>query len=669
MNLQNKSVFIGIFGMVAAGAWWSLAPNPSANETQPTPAAKALVGATTGPAAKNCELQSGRVYSWQYQSRDQATIDAAALGFAGADTGGTKVETGLQATLNVKVVSKDADQMLVLARLTDAESDHIHNKKGLERPFLVRIDSDCSIEGFAHESMTSQAFGRIQQAVLHDLDFAMPNGQPFESSDTLGRTVASLSETTADGQQTIVKSLTSLTPWHTGMGGISELTAGELRVVRTQGWFDDMHLQVSGTGTGVTSNRDVVVSTIPANDAAFERLSTNEADYVWTDLLPLDLPLPESDERFATNESVRNREAKKDFNQAFGEFVARIEKDVPIQQTWPDMRNYLEARPEAASELVTKLKNDEMPAQARMATYMALGNAHTPEAKEALEGIMEDENAPAFERVRAILSLIDRPDVGTDLAEYLATNSSSPERSLDKQLFARHSMLALGAMSSRQASKPEVKAVAVRTISSALESTEEVMFLGPVYKAMANVGDASMLPLVHSATDNPDHMIREAAAVVTRRMDPVASAEFSQRWLEKEKDWRVKEVIYMTLENQTFTANKTTSKAVLRLAMQDLKEQPTVITRKSIIRLLARAKKEFGPQDSLSIEIEEAFLDILPYEVQVRSGLYLTIANEISNPIRLREALASLYKTPSASNPPGPTPTVSAPTAPAIGVK
>ena len=46
----------------------------------------------------------------------------------------------------------------------------------------------------------------------------------------------------------------------------------------------------------------------------------------------------------------------------------------------------MEAKPDAAREVIDKMKRAELPSEATMGAYLALGNMRTPQAKAALEG-------------------------------------------------------------------------------------------------------------------------------------------------------------------------------------------------------------------------------------------------------------------------------------------
>jgi hypothetical protein len=244
---------------------------------------------------------------------------------------------------------------------------------------------------------------------------------------------------------------------------------------------------------------------------------------------------------------------------------------------------------------------------------------------------MRDENAAAIERSRAILSLIDRSDEGIELASYLKQKSGAiaSGKTRDERILARQSMLALGAMSGRKPYDEDIKQTALSQIERLLEETRDkgALYRRPIYGALANVGEPSSLRLVADIPDHADPDMREAAAIVFRRMSPEASADFAARWLAKETDPNVLRKLWHTIELQTFDAREMTSRPVLKYAVRDLRQKPGPITRKALIRLLARAAEQMPDKD---LGIEEVFAELIPYEFEQNSGLHSMMHDHIA---------------------------------------
>jgi hypothetical protein len=97
--------------------------------------------------------------------------------------------------------------------------------------------------------------------------------------------------------------------------------------------------------------------------------------------------------------------------------------------------------------------------------------------------------------------------------------------------------------------------------------------------------------------------------------------------------------LWHTIELQTFDARENTSRAVLEYAVRDLRERPGPITRKALIRLLARAEVDQNndgrPGDDLGIE--ELFVELMPWEFEQKSGFEKFMHDAIG--LERREAL------------------------------
>jgi hypothetical protein len=293
-----------------------------------------------------------------------------------------------------------------------------------------------------------------------------------------------------------------------------------------------------------------------------------------------------------------------------------------------------------------------------------------------LDEVMRDESAPVIERARAVLALIDRDDVGPALADYLGDQSRmlASGENRGQRVMARQSLLALGAMAGRRPHDLELRRAALTRVSALLDETRDLgaLYQRPIYGAIANVGDPAALDRLAHIPDHPDPEVREVAAIVTRRMPPAASAAFTARWLATETHPSVLRKLWHTVELQTFDARAPTSPEVLGFALRDLRARPGPITRKALIRLLARALAA-SPDDPLGIE--DAFAELIPFELEQRSGLHTLMHDHVDD-----QRLQRLYDdharagspTPRDPNAPGdsharPSPALPSPAAPHIG--
>lgn len=598
-----------------------------------------LAGAPDG-----CAFEKGAIAAYSLHGKDTASIDALGFGIQG-DAEAVEIESKYSATLRTEVLEVSDDGALVLGALDEFRSTAVREDARVRAPFLFRVGSDCNLLGFAHGASLHEGYARIQQALLHDLTYQVPTGNIstfYEGQDTLGNVAGKVA--LRDG--TVEKRITSLEPWSAGMGSlsgvdsaISVITPADAKV---GGWFARVAFTGHYTGTGITATRMLDAK---REDAAGENslvgASRQEKDYVWADLLHRTIPLDEG--AAVSRRELKQRDAVRDksVDTILDRLVERVDNKAGIQQTWPELRTYLEARPEMVQVVADKIIRDEIPAQATMGAFIALGNTRNPEAKQALESIVHDPSIASFDRVRAMFSLVDRADVGDAFALELARLAASltdDSKSKAEHLTARHALLALGMMSGRKPNREDIKKIAVAAVEDALAKAPNAIIASPAYGALMNIGDPALLSLIEDIPDHPDFSTREVAAIAMRRMPPSETAEFTRRWLVKEKDWRVKITLYHSLELQTFAAQEMTSREVIELAIADLEKRPGAITRKALVRLLGRATLEMAPEDPLRKRIEGEFAAMIPFEVENRTGLYRIIAPHV-DPATLRLAL------------------------------
>ena len=508
-----------------------------------------------------CAHVVGDINSYAFDGEDSGSLSLAAFGLGSGTAKETEVRVTLRATLDTEVLETSEDVMVLLGRWRAFESSAIQEDARMRAPFLFQLGPDCQLLGFAYHKSLPLPYARTQQALLHDVAFRVPSTseEAFGGTDTLGAYTSTVSVTLDARAQALTRAMESLEPWRTGLGALNQVDASTLDVtLAKRGWLERATLRARYSGQGITSRRTLEVERLTSTHTITDA-SRAQADYVWADLLPQELPLREGP--VVTDADLRARDALRDvkLDDVMDRLVERVQGDSGLHTTWPELRTYLEAKPEKAAEVVGMLQDAELPAEATLSAYMALGNARTPEAKQALEGIMQDEQAPVFERVRAMFSLVDRDDVGDDLAFYLALKSAplTNSRNEGEHVLARHSLLALGMMSGLKPDEASIRKLTERTVRSALASSTDGVMSSPAYGALANTGDPKLLSLVEGIADHPDFVTRMMASIVVRRMPPKQTAAFTYEWLKKEKDWRVKAKIYDVLEQQTFSARET----------------------------------------------------------------------------------------------------------------
>jgi hypothetical protein len=663
ITTPTKWILAAGLACVGGTGVWMYAQQPadeqvgSAAERQAPAALEGRPVAANGPRKQGCSFEPGAKLAYDLTSETRAKLDLSGLGAQVQAQMSDDVHVRTNARLELRVLSNDPQGSVLLGRFAKIAADTVVEDAKLEAPFLVRVSSGCALDGFAHQRDMNAGYARVQQALVHELSWTWPTEDQgrFEGRGANGSYVATVTQTGADesgasDQLALTQTITSFEPWSSDAGSVDQVTGSHQRVVPGQvAWFDTLDARTSFAGERSQVQHSTRVRYADARVSSLKDASTDEQDYVWADLLPHMIALDERPPPTKAELIALDKARKLTVEQALDAYVERVQnKDVGIKDTWPALRTFLEAKPDAASTVIDKMKRGEFPAEATMGVYIALGNTRTPQAKAALGGVMRDENVPVIERSRAILSLIDRSDEGSELASYLKNKSGAiaSGKTRGERILARQSMLALGAMSGRKPYDEDIKQTALSQIERMLEETRDkgALYRRPIYGALANVGEPDSLKLVADIPDHADPDVREAAAIVFRRMPPQASADFAARWLAKETDPNVKRKLWHTIELQTFDAREMTSRQVLKYAIRDLRQKPGPITRKAQIRLLARAAEQMPDED---LGIEDAFAELMPYEFAQNSGLHRMMHDHIDPERRLAiyDAAARSFET------------------------
>lgn len=611
-----------------------------------------------------CTFSQGEQLAFALTGKDEVALEPEVMDAAGRLLQGKPytVRQSFQGKLALEVIEATDEDAVLKGRFHQVDSSHVHEDRQLETGFLVRVGDDCQIKAFAYHKESKLGYARIQQALLKDLSWKLPgSGQQEQGSDRNGTGDFTATYTLLEegGKPVAHRHIQSYSPWpHVVKGDASvevEYSALDIEGA-ARGWFERAHMKETISSPSWTSTRELDARQSPLDATVLHDTSNDEADYVWADLLSAPHTVrehaPFTESELHAMRAVRDKPVE----EVLDEYVARVaDKDIGVQDTWPPLKTYLEARPEVAEELVEKLRRQALPAEATMGVYIALGNARTDESREALVGILENPAAPVFERTRAMLNLVNRPDLEPDVAEYLDQHAAYIASGEDRgtRILARHAMLAFGVMSGMRPEDAYLKEKVKARISTLLAELEHPLHLRPVYGAIANVGDPSLLSLVQDLPHHPDKRARKYGAIVVRRMPLEGSEAFTRQWLESEPSKIVRREIYRVLELQSYDADQNVSPALLRLAMRDLqRDEPGPITRKAIIRLLGRANQEL--RDEMP-EIERLLLAQMDREIKARSGLYGVIAEYI-DPVVLRRYMLDEHIDPSViedqSNPP-----------------
>ena len=411
-------------------------------------------------------------------------------------------------------------------------------------------------------------------------------------------------------------------------------------LVESGPWFKTLASNETLTGENAKMKSQFAARRYKTPDGTFGAIDHDLSHYEWGTWLDRQVQVVQADDDDRRPFSERNRERYEQLRklspvQSLQALVDRVQGGASMAEAWPELRDYLEAKPEATRGVVEHLKAGHVPPHSSALVYIALGNAKTPQARDELLGIATAENAPAMSRTRAMFSLVDRNDVGPDFARTLSQQTSAITSGGDSngRFIARESALALGAMAGLKGN-PTVKQIAIETVDQMLSAAgNRAVYLRPAFSTLANIGDAKLLSRIEPYTKSSIDEIRDAATVAIRRMHPKDTEAFVAEWLDRETSPIVRQSLYKIMDRQTHDTKTPLSPRLVTRSIADLKARPDRITSKSIIRMLGQAAKT-------SKDAKQALLDQVPIELAKNDfGQYKSIIRHLE-PDELREAIA-----------------------------
>jgi len=604
-------------------------------------------------ARDGCVFEKGARLAYQLQYRAQSEITAHLLGQPGDKPIATTSRQAMrlhalvvEPTVTPPGANENTQTAVLLARFEEVSSEGTGRiPESLGTPFLLRVNRRCELDGFARHKQLPRSDARMQQAFAYELNPSWQDGEQAERTvdNATGRAVVDVSSRIRRGQRTIQQSVRRYREmWRSRNGAALDFghapQRSELTAIMGDGpWFERFRKDESLEGTAGSASTFMQALSVALPKEALDTALYAPNDFVWEHLLPQYIETPRADT--VTDLDRREQDKVRHFTPqvAAQRFIQRFESGAGIQQAWPELTHYLEARPEETNTLVSMMKRDEISTDASPAFYIALGQARTPQARDALLSIMHDEVAPVVERVRAMFGLIDRADVGVGLANEFAAMSRSISRGQNdaERVLGREALLAVGALAGLH-DDAKVKEVAVHAAALAIADGEDAAEKRPGYGALANIGDPKNLHFAEEASFSQDPREREAAAIVVRRMQPSDTSDFMAGWLARETDAYVKEALYTTVDLQTTDIPVAVGPRLVDQALIDLAAEPRVITRKAILNILGRSSHEYP-------RAKQALIAQIPYELQEDTGIYDTIVRHL-DPDELRRAIANVGK-------------------------
>jgi hypothetical protein len=581
-------------------------------------------GAKTDPAPGHwhCQFSTGQGASWRMLLTSAAT-PSAGTGIVVPPTAGPR----FSAELSVEPL-QTGDVNVLLARFSDVDAQTLSMQGAFSTPFLLKVTRACEVIGFAREATVALPTARAQQITVSGLWFRVPTQTPEQAQgrDGIGLFDAELFAGEVNGARLVQRKVRRYTQTWTGQPSPTVDDSFTTVTLGDSGWFSSLVSTEARTAPLVGAFKvELTMQPQAFAPSRLEGLARDESSYVWEDLLArAETPGVANAPRFTELER-RQQEAVRGLTpeRAMSLFRTQLETNQNVNTQWPMMARYLEVHPEAIPEYADALVSGGFSNRQLGTAFLALGKARVPQAREALLRLHSDATVLPLSRHRASLALVERPDVGLELAKQLRTESSTLSTGNDAQRFgARNSALALGMMVGVRPRSPEVQAEARAAIEALLATGRTARELSPAFGAMGNTGDPSYLEDLAPFTRNPDPDIRAVAPRGFRRLKPEQTEAFVLEWLARETSPDVKRELFHVLHLQHIDAQRDVSPELAHQAAVHLAQQPYLLTRQSLVRLL-------GPVAATNQEAMAVLLAQAPRELESASGLYTLIANYV----------------------------------------
>jgi hypothetical protein len=582
MKTRHLALGLGALAAAALVAVLVARPTPArpANVTTPVPlAASTAIQAAVTPS---CGLTAG-------QRLDVALTLQGAVEWKGGAAPlprATVLTESLSATARLEVLEAGPSSLL-LGHFTDVQVKGGAPADAYGQPFLLELDGACEVTRFARHESTTLADARAQQAALWELAWRRTDGpQSLTRSTARGRFVARAT-TAASPEGGVIAQRRLEAYLELWLGGAAQSVTGFSSVqAGDTGWFETLSSDETLTSSAGTTRTRVRAKVTPASGAL--TVDRDRSHYAWGDWLPRLVARREAMPVTAGDRALRTQVQGLTPAEAVQQVQAAFEREQNLAAAWPPLRAYLEARPEQTGEVVAQLKGGQVTEAGLNPFFIALGNARTPEAREALLALVHDAKAPPTVRARAMFGLVDRADVGVELARDLQSTSQALESEPTgaRRFVASEALLALSTMSGLHEDL-EVRAVALEAVRAQLRPGADRRSQGTALRALANLGDPALLVDAQPFTVSPDEGVRRAATKVVRRLSPADTEAFALQFLAREPSLLVKKDLFVTLEAQHFDAHAPASAPLARALLPELQSDAHgVIARKALLRLV-----------------------------------------------------------------------------------
>lgn len=639
--MSKRTPWLGaavVSAAVVATAWWSwTTQGPSPASAAPP---SSLPGASSAGSTPACRFAKGQRYAFAFTSTMHAAVRPPLPGVPAEDTPLQVSSTELSGALALEVLEVGAGDAVLLARLS-GPNEQARQLLGdaLEAPFLLGVDARCEVTRVARRRDTPKAQARAQGIVAHQLAFSLPpeDGVEERSFSTAVGVQRALVLAGNEPGQVLRKALAYASRWNPKLAQV-DVAEGEVDVRRgATAWFASLRgmERVSG-GAVERSTTEWTAQAVPADQAPLAKASRALADYVWENPFAEDGREEQVAPEGPSQDHQRRVAAQRDVSYpvALDRFTVLLEAGANINDQWRDMAAFLDAHPEQVPAYVAHITAPDFPAGQKAPAFLALGQAQTPAARDALLGVWRERAQEPADRMRSSLALALRADVGAPLAKELKAEAIRSSSDAVEAAVSRQAVLHLGVLAGARPSEQDVTAEAlalVQQLSSTARTPED---WSVVFGLVGNLAEGTLLPQIAqwSQLQNPDIRQHVPRALRRYRVDRVHG--LLVEWLARETSADVKRELFNVMHHMYVDANRPVEEDLMREALRHLREQPMVLTRQSLLHLLA-------PYVGSNPEVREAFKAQLKIELEERSGLYSLVA-EYLPAASIYEALATV---------------------------
>lgn len=532
-------------------------------------------------------------------------------------------ESQSTARLTFEVLRVDTASAVLLARATALTGAFDQTAAGADSPWLVRVNERCEVDGFAHQKGALRRVARLQQGLVHELWFTLPRHQApaLVAFDTaIGRAFATIAPTGGPSSHHYVRTIQRYdSTWSPAMNGvIVERSHTEVRR-GNGGWFEYLEsveaFSVPGLVEKATSS--LRASSAAPDGAVLAQAARDEAHYVWGNTFE-EVPsqavrpyvAPDHQQRVEAMRNVAYPDALKGMLESFG-------RTSNLYEQTRDMSAFLDAHPDQIPEFAGAVLTEFEP-EWKAAGFLALSSTQNAAAREVLLDVWRERDASEMDRIRASVGLVTRRDVGAPLAkELLAESRRSGNQS--QRSVSQHALIHVGMLSGLRQDDEEVRTTVQTGLASELPGRQTIVERAPLFSAIGNTGDLAFLPELERASRHPDPEWRAIVPIGMRRMPVAAVRDFTLEWLRRETSPLVMRELFEVVQHQYQDVGKLVDDDLKREAVQYLRRQPRILTRQSLLQLLA-------PFVATDEEVRAAFRDQLKVEYETDSGMFPFIA-------------------------------------------